>query len=184
MDVKALSNASAVAKKVFDAASIAGWNPKNIVVVETQFIQEKGWEYWSSYPDVTDFNFANTKIGLPITSEVTGIIAYLATIFNGNPHEFMIFSDALRGADPLHAITVLSQLDWAVPPYGQTIIDLFDEIVGKHTTLANYITVQPGDSLWSIAERWGIGLRGLQLLNPDITPPYTIVPGQEVRIRA
>lgn len=185
MNNVALSNCSAVSKKLVNMCGVlAGWRTDNYPVIEAQFILEKGWQYWADYPNVSDFNFGNTKINLMIDSEITGLVAYVATIFNGNPAIFTAFSDAMRTSDGLAAVTVLSQVDWAVPPYGQTIIDLFDEIVGKHVTSGKFITVQPGESLWQIGERWGMGLRALMLLNPQIKNPNLVHPGEEVRIRA
>lgn len=41
-----------------------------------------------------------------------------------------------------------------------------------------YYTVQPGDSLFSIAQRFGVSLQALIAANPQITNPNLIFPGQ------
>lgn len=43
-------------------------------------------------------------------------------------------------------------------------------------------TVQPGDSMWSIAQQLGLTLDELLAANPQITNPDLIYPGQEINI--
>ena len=41
-------------------------------------------------------------------------------------------------------------------------------------------TVQPGDSMWKIAQRFGVSLNALIAANPQIPDPSRIFPGQIV----
>jgi spore germination protein len=43
-------------------------------------------------------------------------------------------------------------------------------------------TVLKGESLYTISKKYGISLERLKEANPDITPPYTIYPGDEIII--
>lgn len=46
------------------------------------------------------------------------------------------------------------------------------------------VRARRGDSLWSIAERYGINLSTIKKLNPGIKPPaFVIHPGERVRVR-
>lgn len=44
-----------------------------------------------------------------------------------------------------------------------------------------YYTVEPGNTLWGIAQYFGSSVNDLARFN-GITPPYTIYPGQNIRI--
>jgi uncharacterized YkwD family protein/spore coat assembly protein SafA len=43
-------------------------------------------------------------------------------------------------------------------------------------------TVMPGDTMWSIASKHGVGINELLAANPQITNPSLILPGQTVNI--
>lgn len=44
-----------------------------------------------------------------------------------------------------------------------------------------YYTVEPGNTLWGIAQYFGTNVNDLARIN-NIAPPYTIFPGQNIRI--
>ena len=46
-----------------------------------------------------------------------------------------------------------------------------------------YYTVQSGDTLWGISQKYGISLNQIISLNPQITNPDLIYPGQKVRVK-
>jgi LysM repeat protein len=47
-----------------------------------------------------------------------------------------------------------------------------------------FYTVKPGDTLSLIAQKTGVALGRLTALNPSVsTPPYTLQPGQRLRLR-
>ena len=46
-----------------------------------------------------------------------------------------------------------------------------------------YYTVQSGDTLWGISQRYGISLNQIIALNPQIQNPDLIYPGQKVRVK-
>jgi len=48
--------------------------------------------------------------------------------------------------------------------------------------LAEYYTVQPGDSLWKIAVKYQVGISELIAANPQITNPNLIHPNQRITI--
>ncbi len=58
-------------------------------------------------------------------------------------------------------------------------------IVGQNLIISNDTSihvVMPGESLYSISVNYGLSLKTLLDLNPQITKPYTIYPGQEIFI--
>lgn len=55
------------------------------------------------------------------------------------------------------------------------------ESAGAARTPALYVTVARGDTLYAIAFRHGVDFRRLAAIN-DIRPPYTIYPGQRLRL--
>jgi LysM repeat protein len=67
------------------------------------------------------------------------------------------------------------------------VIPLHVSVVHKpvvHNKLqrAKFYTVQPNDSLSSIAAKAGISLQGLEALNPNV-PPNSLQTGQHLRLR-
>lgn len=54
---------------------------------------------------------------------------------------------------------------------------------GGAATGAVYHTVAGGDTLWAIANRYGVSLSALISLNPQIKNPNLIVPGEKVRVQ-
>ena len=46
-----------------------------------------------------------------------------------------------------------------------------------------YYTVQSGDNLWAISQKYGISLNQIIALNPQIPNPDLIYPGQKVRVK-
>ena len=59
-----------------------------------------------------------------------------------------------------------------------------DTIVGSNTGDAeeNWYTVVSGDNLWNIANRYGMTLDALLVLNPQIKNPNLIYPGDKIRV--
>ena len=59
-----------------------------------------------------------------------------------------------------------------------------DTIVGGNTGDAeeNWYTVVSGDNLWNIANRYGMTLDALLVLNPQIKNPNLIYPGDKIRV--
>ncbi|GIW48738.1 MAG: hypothetical protein KatS3mg079_214 [Caloramator sp.] len=45
-----------------------------------------------------------------------------------------------------------------------------------------YYTVQPGDSMWKIAQKYQVGISEIVAANPEIKNPSLIYPGQKVKI--
>lgn len=45
-----------------------------------------------------------------------------------------------------------------------------------------YYTVQPGDSMWKIAQKYQVGISEIVAANPEIKNPALIYPGQKVKI--
>ena len=46
-----------------------------------------------------------------------------------------------------------------------------------------WYTVVRGDSLWAIAQRYGVTVESIVALNPDIRNPNLILVGQKVRVK-
>ena len=57
-----------------------------------------------------------------------------------------------------------------------------ENVTGGTASPENYYTVQPGDSLSVIADRYNTSVVKLLLLNPKITNPHLIYPGDVIRI--
>ena len=51
------------------------------------------------------------------------------------------------------------------------------------TASGGVYTVKKGDTLWGIAQRWGVSLQDLIAANPGIKNPNLIYPGQVLRLR-
>nr|WP_027309461.1 SafA/ExsA family spore coat assembly protein [Caloramator sp. ALD01] len=45
-----------------------------------------------------------------------------------------------------------------------------------------YYTVQPGDSMWKIAQKYQVGISEIVAANPEIKNPALIYPGQKIKI--
>ncbi|GFR34439.1 SafA/ExsA family spore coat assembly protein [Thermobrachium celere] len=56
---------------------------------------------------------------------------------------------------------------------------LFTSIVFAQDT---YYTVQPGDSMWKIAQKYQVGISEIVAANPEIKDPALIYPGQKIKI--
>ncbi|CDF57214.1 SafA/ExsA family spore coat assembly protein [Thermobrachium celere] len=56
---------------------------------------------------------------------------------------------------------------------------LFTSIVFAQDT---YYTVQPGDSMWKIAQKYQVGVSEIVAANPEIKDPALIYPGQKIKI--
>lgn len=46
-----------------------------------------------------------------------------------------------------------------------------------------YYTVQSGDNLWAISQRYGLTLAQIIALNPQISNPDLIYPNQQIRVK-
>ena len=53
---------------------------------------------------------------------------------------------------------------------------------GAQTASGGVYTVKKGDTLWGIAQRWGVSLQALIAANPGIKNPNLIYPGDKVVI--
>ena len=52
-----------------------------------------------------------------------------------------------------------------------------------HFTKEEYYTVQSGDTLWGISQRYDISLNDIIAMNPQIKNPDLIYPGDKVRVK-
>jgi LysM repeat protein len=191
MNEKAIQNAMDVAKQ---AGLVLGVNnTKCIQVIAAQAIQEKGWNYWNDYPNVSEFNFWNVGQidgkNLPTLSTMfAGTVVYGFTLLVANPNAYADYINNLRTGDWELALEALAKSPWANPPYGETLITLYDEIfklsvpatsTSNEKTRSTY-TVQNGQNLWVIAEQHGIPFQTLKALNPQIKNDNLIYPGEKI----
>ena len=194
-DLQGVKNAESVVSKIYQ---VSGWNTGSQLAIVAQFIQEKGWEYWQSYPNVSEFNFGNVgdingQVLPQISSELSGIAVYLYVLLVSNPNAYQKVVEELKNGNALGAVDALSQSPWANPPYGQDIIDTFDTVKNllsnqisqpKPTPSANVpsYTVRAGDNLWSIAQSHGLTIHQLLQWNSQIKNPNLIYPGEVIKL--
>ena len=194
-DLQGAKNAEIVVSKIYQ---VSGWNTESQLAIVAQFIQEKGWEYWQSYPNVSEFNFGNVgdingQVLPQISSELSGIAVYLYVLLVSNPNAYQKVVEELKNGNALGAVEALSQSPWANPPYGQDIIDTFDTVKNllsnqisqpKPTPSANVpsYTVRAGDNLWSIAQSHGLTIHQLLQWNSQIKDPNLIYPGEVIKL--
>ena len=194
-DLQAVKNVETVVSKIYQ---ISGWNTGSQLAIVAQFIQEKGWQYWQSYPNVSEFNFGNVgdingQVLPQISSELSGIAVYLYVLLVSNPSAYQEVVQELKDGNAQGAVQALSQSPWANPPYGQDIIDTFDTVKNllsapisqpKPTPSAytpSY-TVRAGDNLWTIAQSHGLTIHQLLQWNSQIKNPNLIYPGEVIKL--
>lgn len=186
-----IDNAKSVASKVATLLGVS--NVQCINVIATQAIREKGWAYWEAYPHVNEFNFWNVPsingINLPVlASEAAGIAVYVFALLIGNPTEFAPFVDALRNGNANEAIKAISEENWAVPPYGPSLIQEYDDFFNvpvANVNIANgvdkpYVIVQKGQTLYQIANQYGVPIQIIKKANPQITNINIIDVGEKI----
>ena len=196
-DLQGVKNAESVVSKIYQ---VSGWNTGSQLAIVAQFIQEKGWEYWQSYPNVAEFNFGNVgdingQVLPQISSELSGIAVYLYVLLVSNPNAYQQVVQELKDGNAQGAVEALSQSPWANPPYGQDIIDTFDTVKNLLSTpisqpepthnpidsVPSY-TVRAGDNLWTIAQSHGLTIHQLLQWNSQIKDPNLIYPGEVIKL--
>ena len=117
---------------------------------------------------------------------------------------FTVFID-IPGAMPGHTVQVYPRVeftDFVIDPYDPTrirqtsVIEVFVKVtefvqlevvvdcdLGPVPSITVYI-VQPGDTLFKIAQRFGTTVNAILAANPEITDPNRIYPGQKILIPA
>ena len=196
-DLQAVKNVETVVSKIYQ---ISGWNTGSQLAIVAQFIQEKGWQYWQSYPNVSEFNFGNVgdingQVLPQISSELSGIAVYLYVLLVSNPNAYQQVVQELKDGNAQGAVEALSQSPWANPPYGQDIIDTFDTVknllsvpvsqpIDTHTPVSHVpsYTVIAGDNLWTIAQSHGLTIHQLLQWNSQIKNPNLIYPGEVIKL--
>lgn len=115
---------------------------------------------------------------------------------------FTVFVD-IPGALPGHVVQVYPRvefIDFVIDPYDPThirqttVIEVFVKVtefvqievvinceVGPTPSITVYV-VQPGDTLFRIAQRFGTTVQAIVAANPQITDPNKIFPGQKIII--
>jgi spore coat assembly protein SafA len=131
-------------------------------------------------PSITDASliYAGQQIVIPSGSIIpnTGTSVYIVQsgdTLSGIAAAYNTTVAALLQANP--SITDASLIypgEQIVIPYG-TIIP---------NTGASVYTVQSGDTMWSIAQSFGVSLSALEAANPQIGDPSLIYPGQQIAI--
>lgn len=71
---------------------------------------------------------------------------------------------------------------WECPPVVPKISVPTAEEENVSTVEAQWYTVVKGDTLWSIANRYGLGMDALLGMNPQIKNPNLIYPGDRIRV--
>ena len=188
------------------AADVLGFPAASVSVIQMQFLQEKGDAYWGAYPNVTEFNFANTKITSErLSSPGAGIAAYAFTLLVSNPAAYGPFVAAGRAGNALAAAEALSDSSWADPPYGpdfvinwQQMSKLPEPAVPDEPEPSparggeEFVTVtkdepgqppSPDGTLWGIAQGHGLTVQDILALNPELTVDSVLQPGELIRIR-
>ncbi|WP_423219157.1 SafA/ExsA family spore coat assembly protein [Caloramator australicus] len=61
-------------------------------------------------------------------------------------------------------------------------LTLFFLITSTTYAQDTYYTVQPGDSMWKIAQKYQVGISEIIAANPEIKNPALIYPGQKIKI--
>ena len=186
------------------AADVLGFSASAVSVIQMQFLQEKGDAYWDSYPQVSEYNFANSELVTEtIASEGAGITLYCFTLLLANPQAYAAFVSAGRAGDAEAAAVALSESPWANPPYGASFVADWKAMVAQNAAPASapatdpaqsaerYVTVTadtPGHNsqlgtLWGIAQANGLTIQQLLRLNPGLSVSSVIQPGQQIRIQ-
>lgn len=192
---QAISNVKPVAERL---CSMLGWPVAVAPVLGAQFILEKGWAYWGNYPvdaNATDYNFGNAgnpfDHALPhVSSEEAGCLLYATVLVFGNPSAYAEYYHAMESGDAEAGLHALAVSPWCAPPYGQTLVDVYNQVLplwqvaSAHSgsTPKNIYTVQAGDTLWGIVEKTGVPYRVLLSKNPQLSNPNLIVPGEVLNI--
>ena len=194
-DLQGVKNAESVVSKIYQ---VSGWNTGSQLAIVAQFIQEKGWEYWQSYPNVSEFNFGNVgdingQVLPQISSELSGIAVYLYVLLVSNPNAYQKVVEELKNGNALGTVDALSQSPWANPPYGQDIIDTFDTVknllsvpvsqpIDTPVSHVPSYTVRAGDNLWTIAQSHGLTIHQILRWNSQIKNPNLIYPGEVIKL--
>lgn len=190
------------------AAAVLGFEPDAVSVIQMQFLQEKGDAYWEAYPDVSEFNLANTHITTErLSSPGAGLAAYAYTLLVANPAAYGPFVAAGRANNGLAAAEALADSPWADPPYGPSFVRDWQimrtvpeppapaEPATPPTSPADrgeWVTVttdepgqppSPNGTLWGIAQGHGVPIQELLRLNPTLTVDSVLQPGELIRIR-
>lgn len=189
MNKAAIAKAQEIARKILATLEIS---QTAFNAIAAQLIQEKGWPYWSDYPNVADFNFGNVQADvnghpLPeITSQAAGIVAYCFVLLVTNPSGYANYFKALESGEADAAVQALAVSPWASPPYGKDLLALYDEMLGivAAPEVKSYqtYTVKAGDNLWAIASQHGVTVQDLLRINPSIRNPNLIDVGQIINI--
>ena len=188
------------------AADVLGFPAASVSVIQMQFLQEKGDAYWGAYPNVTEFNFANTKITSErLSSPGAGIAAYAFTLLVSNPAAYGPFVAAGRAGNALAAAEALSDSSWADPPYGPDFVINWQQMSklpepavpdepepSAAPSGEEFVTVttdepgkppSPDGTLWGIAQGHGLTVQDLLALNPELTVDSVLQPGEQIRIK-
>jgi LysM repeat protein len=90
-----------------------------------------------------------------------------------------LYSIARRYGTTVEAILAVNDISNPDYIYPGQLINIPDEGIPDQTGF--YYIIQPGESLYVIAQRYNISLRDLIRYN-EIAPPYTVYPGQRIFI--
>lgn len=185
-EISAVTNCTKVAGL---AASVLGFGASCVDVIVAQFILEKGWGYWAAYPTVEEFNISNTGVVKEtLTSPGAGITAYAYTLLISNPTAYQDFVIAGRQNKVTECLDALASSPWANPPYGQKLQDVFDmlkqpvEVAQQSSPAPKVVTIPKGGNLWDIAQAHGFTVQDLLRVNPNITNPSLVFPGETINL--